>query len=218
MRKPLICLTPLIAATLLTFAQDKPVKFGVKAGLNLPTISISGDEVDDEYSDYLKSSTSFYVGANVDFAIGEFISLQPGLTLSGKGYQLKGDEDGESFTDKTNVMYLEIPVNVVAGFAAGPGKVFVGAGPYYGIALSGKNKWEISYEGETESGEEDIEFGSEAEQMKRGDFGVNLLAGYQLTNGLNLHLGYGLGLGNLSNTEGVSIKNRVFSVGIGFSF
>lgn len=218
MRKPLICLTPLIAATLFTFAQDKPIKFGVKAGLNLPTISVSGDEVDDEYSDYLTSSTSFYVGANVDFAIGEVISLQPGLTLSGKGYQLKADEDGASYTDKTNVMYLEIPVNAVASFAAGPGKVFAGVGPYYGIALSGKNKWEITEGGEIESDEEDIEFGSEEEQMKRGDFGVNLLAGYQLTNGLNLHLGYGLGLSNLSNTDGVSIKNRVFSVGIGFSF
>lgn len=201
----------------LAFAQDKPIKFGVKAGLNLPTISISGDEADD-YKDYLKSVTSFYVGANVDFAISELISIQPGVTLSGKGYQLKEEEDGASYTDKTNVMYLEIPLNAVASFAAGPGKVFVGAGPYYGFALSGKNKWEATYDGETDADEEDIEFGSEEDQVKRGDFGVNLLAGYQFSSGLNLHLGYGLGLGNLSNMEDTKINNRVFSVGVGFSF
>lgn len=219
MRKLLLTTLTLAVAGHFAFAQDSPIKFGVKAGVNLPTIAVSGDGVDDDFKDALKSSVSFYVGATADFSISPIFSIQPGLTLSGKGYKMSDEFEGASVEATSNVMYLEIPVNAVARFAAGSGNVFVGAGPYYGFALSGKTKWEASFDGETESEEEDIEFGNgEDDDIKRGDFGVNLLAGYELSNGFNIHLGYGLGLGNLSNETDVKMNNRVFSVGVGFSF
>ncbi|HWK59293.1 MAG TPA: porin family protein [Parapedobacter sp.] len=218
MRKLLLTTLTLAVAGHLAFAQDSPIKFGVKAGVNLPTVSLTGDDVDSDEKDALKSSLSFYVGATADFSISPIFSIQPGLTLSGKGYKMSDEFEGASFETTNNVMYLEIPVNAVARFAAGSGNVFVGAGPYYGFALSGKTKWEASFDGETESDEEDVEFGNGDGETKRGDFGVNLLAGYELSNGFNIHLGYGLGLGNLSNETDVKVNNRVFSVGVGFSF
>lgn len=218
MRKLLLTTLTLAVAGHFAFAQDSPVKFGVKAGVNLPTISLTGDEVDSEDKDALKSSLSFYVGATADFFISPIFSIQPGLTLSGKGYKMSGEFEGDSFEATNNVMYLEIPVNAVARFAAGSGNVFVGAGPYYGFALSGKTKWEESFDGETESGKEDIEFGNGAGETKRGDFGANLLAGYELSSGFNIHVGYGLGLSNLSNDDDAKLNNRVFSIGVGFSF
>src|SRR5690606_6333435 len=114
---------------------------------------------------------------------------------------------------KESIMSLDIPVNAVAKFpTGGSGNFFIGAGPYVGFGLSGK------YKGEDANGkfENDIEFGSgEGKDLKRTDFGVNFLAGYQLTNGFQINAGYGLGLTNLAPNSG-SIKNRVWSVGIGF--
>ncbi|WP_293882007.1 hypothetical protein [Sphingobacterium sp. UBA1498] len=52
------------------------------------------------------------------------------------------------------------------------------------------------------------------------DAGLNLLGGYKLTNGFLINAGYGLGLTNMAKEsfDGASIKNRVFSVGVGYQF
>ena len=51
------------------------------------------------------------------------------------------------------------------------------------------------------------------------DAGLNLLGGYKLTNGFLINAGYGLGLTNMyKDIEGVTSKNRVFSVGVGYQF
>lgn len=188
-------------------AQETGVKFGVKAGVTFPTMSIS-----DDTEGLAKSTTGFYVGGTVDFGLSGMFSLQPGLTLSNKGFKV--GEDGGTLT--TNLMYIEVPVNAVVNFPVGDGKVFVGAGPYYGMAISGKHKLKGTSEGTTVSMSEDVEFGSDG-SFKRGDFGVNFLAGYQLGNGFNIHAGYGLGLSNVAQNPG-DAKNRVLSVGLGFSF
>ncbi|WP_294347757.1 hypothetical protein [uncultured Sphingobacterium sp.] len=56
--------------------------------------------------------------------------------------------------------------------------------------------------------------------MQRFDAGLNLLGGYKLTNGFLINAGYGLGLTNMAkkSVNGVSVKNRVFSVGVGYQF
>lgn len=152
-------------------------------------------------------------------------SIQPGLTLLGKGAKNKFSEsyNGSTYTstDKLSTMYIELPVNAIVNFNAGSGKIFVGAGPYYGIAISDKNKSKYTVDGQTSTEEEDIKFGKgDDKDLKRGDFGLNFLAGYQLSNGFNIHAGYGLGLSNINNEDSGSYKasNRVFSVGVGFSF
>src|SRR5690606_7522070 len=118
----------------------------------------------------------------------------------------------------------EIPVNVIANFETSGGSLFVGAGPYYALGVAGKIRAEFS---ETDDGitntakiEEDIKFGNNSgATLKSGDFGINFLIGYELTNGLNIHTGYGLGLSNINTTDTeLTVKNRVFSVGLGFSF
>lgn len=211
-------------------AQTSPVKFGVKAGVTFPKFSVSGTESEGET---FKTNTSFYVGGTVDFPISEMFSVQPGLSLIGKGgkqdYTESGSLNGAAYnvsvTSKRSLMYVELPVNFVANFAVGDGKVFVGAGPYYALAVSGKDKDEskgsVGGASSSESSESDVKFGSNNDaDMKRGDFGVNFLAGYQLSNGFNIHAGYGLGLSDISNSDSNSFKatNKVFSVGVGFSF
>lgn len=222
MKKILLSLM-IAGAGLAASAQTSPVKFGVKAGVNFPSVSFSEVEEDEGK---VKANTSFYLGGTVDFQISEMFSVQPGLLLSGKGYkqELSGTEEGVTFSAKSSrsLMYIEIPVNAVVSFPAGSGKVFIGAGPYYAMAISGKDKAEFSLTGggvsESESDSDDVDFSKDGD-TKRGDFGINALAGYQLSNGFNIHAGYGFGLSNVARDSGdFKVKNKVFSIGIGFSF
>jgi len=210
-------------------AQNKSVTFGAKAGLTFPKLATSGEEAA-EFPDP-QANPSFFVGGFADIAISSQFSIQPGLTVLGKGvkYKESGTEiiDGDSYTYSgsatVSTLYLEVPVNIVGRISAGSGNVFVGAGPYLGYALSGKTKSKVSVSGGgmsfSDSSEEDMEFGSGEDEMKRIEFGVNFLGGYELKNGLSVNFGYGLGLSNLVNTSGDGkASNRVISVGLGFRF
>jgi hypothetical protein len=210
-----------LAANAQYYNQDKPVSFGIKAGVAFPSMTLSAVGL----SNNLSSKVTFYVGGLVDIQVSDMFSVQPGLTFMNKGGKSKGssytfgdEESGASVeisTDEAsmNISYLELPINFLAKFEAGNGKVFVGAGPYAGYALSGNNK----------SGDfkQDITFGSGDDDFKRFDYGVNFLAGYQLESGLNFHAGYGLGLANVANDNydfDTKAKNKVFAIGVGFNF
>jgi opacity protein-like surface antigen len=191
------------AAFLLAAGAQAQTSWGLKAGLNFPKITVSGNGE----SESSGTSTNFHVTGYASIPAATNFAIQPGLSLQGKGG--KADVLGEDVT--TNLMYLEVPVNAVYYIPTGyTGSVFVGAGPYAGLGLSGKVK----------GGDEsmDIEFGSNADEMKRFDWGFNFLLGYKLNNGFLINGGYGLGLGNLSNVDGITSNNRVFSVGIGYEF
>ena len=214
------------------FAQDTSddgITYGVKAGVTFPTVSAT-DIVDVT----VKSITSFYVGGVVNIPVHSMLSVQPGLTLIGKGSKATSSEqllEGVDFYSQVTPMYLEIPVNLIANFEAGPGKVFVGAGPYLSFGIGGKLKAESTAFGQPVSDSKDIKFGtnststsaSDSKDLKSLDIGLNFLLGYQLTNGLSINGGYGLGLTNISpNTDlpnnKESVKNSVISVGLGFTF
>lgn len=225
MKKLLLSVSLFAVLGLTANAQNSPIKIGVKAGVAFPNVAVSGDGTDEAY----KVNTSFYVGGLVDISLGKILSVQPGLTLIGKGAKNETNVTlgSNSYNDKYNVslMYLEIPVNLVANFELGAGKIFVGAGPYYSLAISGKNKHSstsiISGVTSSESESESVKFGSSEESdFKRGDFGLNLLGGYQLKNGFNVHAGYGLGLSNISSyqEDNYKMKNKVLTLGVGFTF
>ncbi|HKG08771.1 MAG TPA: hypothetical protein VKB19_20035, partial [Pedobacter sp.] len=75
----------------------------------------------------------------------------------------------------------------------------------------------------SQGAEEDqaISFGnSEESNLKRSDFGINLLTGFQFNNGLGLQIGYGLGLYNVAvdREQDVKTYNSVLSAGLSFTF
>lgn len=184
---------------------------GVKAGLNLPSYSYgSSSNLSDS-----KSTTNFFVTAFLDAPVASNLYVQPGVSLQGKGATLLSTESLGGVEVTQNTMWLEVPVNLVGKFDLGMGKVAVGAGPYLGVGLSGKNK--ISGESSGNSIEKDFKFGSD-EMLKRTDFGVNFLVAYELYNGFTINGGYGLGLTNLAGDKALTndLKNRVWSIGVGF--
>lgn len=188
-------------ALLTAVGAQAQIGYGVKAGVNFPKLNYSGGNA--SYS--TSTSTNFYLSGYANIPAASNFTIQPGVSLQGKG----GKVEVGNLSTTRNLMSIEIPVNAVYYIPTGTsGSVFIGAGPYVGFNVSGKDKI-----GDSKS---DIKFGSDADQMKVVDYGANFQLGYKLSNGFLINGGYGLGLGNMSNVDGFKIKNNVFSVGIGF--
>jgi len=199
------------------FAQSS-LGYGIKAGVNFPSYSYGNSN---DLSD-TKSSTNFSITGYLDAPITRNFTVQPGVSLQGKGAKLNVVNLGDNtFTEKQNTMWLEVPVNFVAKLPTGEsGNFYIGAGPYVAFGLSGKNKYEYSGSNSSSprSSEVDFKFGKD-ETLKGTDFGLNFIAGYHLTSGLSINGGYGLGLTNIAGAKARStdIKNRVWTVVIGFA-
>lgn len=196
------------AALLMAAGAQAQTGFGLKAGVNLGKYS----NVDDA-----KNNTSFYVTGFADLPVGTNFSIQPGISLQGKGNKVEGSSNGASGSATINTMSVEIPVNAVYYIPTGSGSLFLGAGPYVGFNVSGEQKLEGSFLGANATAKSDIKFGSENDEMKVVEAGANFLGGYKFSNGFLINAGYGLGLTNLYNT-GDTRSNRVLSFGVGFQF
>lgn len=168
-------------------------RIGVKAGLNMATVAMDGD-VD------TKMLPGIHLGAVAEFEFSENLAFEPGLLFSQKGTDY--DVDGDM---KTRLSYLDIPLNLRYKM----GNFFAQAGPQIGIGLSGTQEFGDE--------EEDIEFGSDDDQLKRLDFALSFGVGMNF-NQFQVSANYGLGLANLSNWDDDDLKNRVISVSLGYYF
>ncbi len=111
------------------------------------------DKDDQEtYSDDFNMNPGFHLGATINFPYSDVFSIETGLLLSTKGYNIKG----ENININLNLMYLDIPINAKASFELGDIKMYGLLGPYIGLGISGKNK--IKSDGEKNS--ESINWGS----------------------------------------------------------
>lgn len=205
-------------AVLFAAGAQAQTGFGFKAGLNFPSYSYGGSG---DLSD-TKSKVNFHVTGYMDARLAPGLYIQPGLSLQGKGAKFAEVAiAGNTYDISQNTMWLDVPVNFVGKFPVGGGNVFVGAGPYVGFGLSGKNKLN-SHNGDGDFSSTTLnkfKFGKD-ETLKRTDFGLNFLAGFKLGNGLLINANYGLGLTNIAGRKSPSsdLKNRGFAVGVGFEF
>ena len=172
-----------------TFAQ---VRFGVTAGLNAS--SFTGDVSD------AKFKAGFQAGVLADLGISENFSIIPELLFSQRGY--KYDMGSESVS--TTLNYLQLPVNIAVKFDVGYGsKLFIFGGPYIGYGISAN----------------EVKFGSNNDEIKPLDFGVNVGLGYQFER-VFFKLQFNPGLTNMmnENTGNNVTKNTNVAVTAGYFF
>jgi hypothetical protein len=221
----------LLFTSILFSALNAPAQVIAKAGVNLANVTITNDG-DIERNNML---TSFQVGLTGDVKITSFFFFQPGLLLSGKGSKTEsGDPNGATWYKATsNPYYVEVPVNFVFKFGLdekNDNKLFVGAGPYLGVGIAGKNKVNGKFLGTSFSSEEDIKWSNDDPStidyeegagygiMKRFDYGLNGIAGFEFEK-VVLGVNYGLGLAKLQSGSNSSAddknKHRVFSITLG---
>jgi hypothetical protein len=130
---------------------------------------------------------------------GGHLGLRYGLGYVGKGAKFPG---GTGLSIHLN--YLEVPIDVMYHYPAGPGEFRGGLGPYFAYGIGGKSGG-ISSFGQNNGG------------FKHFDAGLNFRAGYKLSNGVSLDLGYDLGLTNVEYaSEDVSGHTRTFSINVGY--
>jgi hypothetical protein len=200
----------------------------IKAGVNLANVTIS----DNGDIDNNRILTSFHVGIVGDIKITSHLYFQPGVLFTGKGSKVRsGDDDDQTYFEATtNPYYIEIPANLVLKTSEGPVRFFIGAGPYAGIGIAGKNKVEGKYLGTSFSSENKIEWSDDDPltldyeedagigRMRRFDFGLNGTTGLEF-NKLALGINFGLGLTKLQSgadsRDDDNNKHRVFSIFLG---
>jgi len=227
MKKFILFILPLF---ILLSANAQKSSAILRGGLNLANVSITeSGRIDDA-----KTLTSFQVGIIGDFNLSDFIALQPGLLVTGKGSKTQSGDpaDANYFKATSNPIYIEVPLNLVFKAPLGTDtKFFAGAGPYLAVGIAGKNKTEGKIFGASFSSEKNIEWSDDDPTtldydegagfgiLKRFDYGLNGTAGIE-TKTIVLSANYGLGLAKLqsgSNSSEDDInKHRVLSFTIGF--
>lgn len=167
------------------------VRFGIKAGFNLPTWNVSNvSGISYSIRPDLNAGVISSVSLNYKF------SLEPEILYSGQGVNIKT----EQYTGTYYNQFINVPVIVKYEIIKG---LAVETGPQTGLLLSAKKKL---YGG--------ILRDAKAE-FKIADFGWAFGASYLLQRHWGFDARYNLGLTNLADPNAhISIKNRVFQVGI----
>ncbi|PRB03609.1 opacity protein [Chryseobacterium sp. MYb7] len=127
--KKLILGLALVAGTF-TFAQktststaaSSPVRFGLKAGLNISSISNSD----------ANSKAGFYGGVFANIPVAQDFSVQPEVLYSGMGAKAKANSNVKLNTD-----YIAVPVMLQYNLIP---NLYVEAGPQFGFLISAKGK------------------------------------------------------------------------------
>jgi hypothetical protein len=211
MKKFLFLITA-IAVSTTVFSQ---ARFGIKAGLNLANQKIKASFMGQSASQKGDGILGFHVGGVAEVPISPSIAFRPELLLSAKGANFDGtDDDDNPINAKIRPLYIELPLNVVYTHEFPTGvRFYGGAGPSIAYGIAGKAKGDGTSEDVfTEGG------------LKRFDFGVNVLAGIELTSGLTFGVNFTPGLANISDADlggfegDLKWTNSVIGFSIGYMF
>jgi len=203
MKKSFILLIALLFVGITTQAQ---LKYGLKAGVNLSSVSIN-----DEWSDVVDAEnlTGFQVGPMIEFTVPIIgIGLDAAVLYSQQGFKVK--DYGETETFKTNT--LDVPVNFKYKINLVAAGAYLSAGPYARFNLSDN----LSEEWKDKTFGAGLNFGVGVELLSKLQIGVNYQLG--LTDDFSAKMDTddipGLNL-NLPDMTG---KTRVWSITAAYFF
>lgn len=192
-----IVMVAALAAALPQIAYAQGISVGVKAGLNMATIS--GEAV--ENTD-LKTGLTAGVYLTLSTPL---LSLQPEVLVSEKGAKQTQEVGGSSVETRFNSTYVDVPVLVRFGIPlpASPVKPYLFAGPSAGFLLSSK----FSQDGE----EIDVK-----DDQKSMDWAAVVGAGVNF-GALSIDARANFGLSSVSDSSSdFDMKNRTYSVMVGY--
>jgi len=214
-----------LSITMASAQGTDKMSFGILGGVNFQNLNgkdASGDKLENEMI------LGYHAGVNVQIPIAPQFYFQPGLIFSIKGAQNNYSVLGVDFTSTTKLSYVEMPLNLVYKAMLGNGYFMLGFGPYIGYGIGGK----VVTEGGDISLDQDIEFQNVVETTddmtvpyyKALDFGGNIFAGYEMSNGIFAQFNTQLGMVKINPeykilTDDKSIvKNTGFGLSLGYRF
>ena len=163
-------------------SANAQVKFGLKGGLNVTSMSFSEDVFD------ASNKTGFFVGPMVKVTVPIVgLSFDAAALYDQKEADVKYNIDGELGKTTVRQKSINIPVNVRYGFGLSSlANAFLFAGPQWGINVGDKNfKWN-----ETSS-----------YSLKKSNFSVNVGAGVTLLSHLQISANYNIACGKSADAS-----------------
>lgn len=192
-----IALVVIIALASTSAWSQAQFAIGLKAGPNFASIDTKAGA-----GENYKNRTGFHAGA---FALIKLtkIGIQPEILFSQQGSTVTiNQKDFDA-----NYSYINIPIIVKLYTIAG---INLQAGPQFGFITSAKEEFLNS--------NNKITTASVKDQMKGSDISVALGVGWDLPFGLSLDGRYNLGLSDVNDGGGESVKNQVWQVSVGYKF
>lgn len=199
----------------------------IKGGLNLANVTTNSDGAVNS----AHTRGSFNVGFVGDIPLANILSLQIGAEFTGKGSKAQYNSSLYTGAYTFRPYYVEVPVDAVVKLPIGPQvAVIFGGGVYGAMGVAGSYETDVNAgvgsstsshsikwtdSGDVTTGSEN---GSGAGVLRRYDFGLNFLAGFEV-GPVQLTAGYDMGLTKLSSTADNNDndnKNRVWSINAAF--
>ncbi|NQT25451.1 PorT family protein [candidate division KSB1 bacterium] len=217
MKRMVMILT--IVALILSFSNVSMAQItekGVKVGLNMA--NITGDEADELFPDDPENKTGFAIGGYVLYPLNETITMRIEALYSQKGAKASGEMDhgyyyyygggSVDYKAEATVTYLEIPVLFQYDIeSSGSMKPFVFAGPF--LALKMSDKYKMTIDGDTESGDID--------DLKGSDYGIVIGAGAKINEKIFIDLRYSMGMTTIVDIDDVDVKTKVIAIMAGYA-
>lgn len=199
-------------------------QIGIKAGVNLANLQREGQPIDFEN---IEEGTvlGFEAGLMYRLSITESLKLQPELMLIQKGGTQNYEQPAIDQKTEINTFYnyIELPILLQYYLGLDGTGFFVEAGPFLGIAMTGREDITTELGGETFEATTDFDYSEEASQ-KRADYGFAFGVGY-VFNKISIGVRYNLGVNNLldedannNNDQTPKLSTRGLAVGVGYYF
>ena len=188
MKKLILLAFVAVMASAFAIPGNAQLKFGVKGGVNIASVSFSNDVIDPS------NVTGFQVGPMIEamLPVAGF-GFDAAVLYSQKGLEFENE------SMKTD--FIEVPVNLKLKLGVPVAKLYLAAGPYVGFRVGGDKIWNV------------IDNQIEAKSFSAG---LNFGGGVEVLNHLQVGLNYGLGLTNNYGLEKASLdgegKARTWSI------
>ena len=191
-------------------ASQLAASFGLKAGLNVSTITGGGGQ---GYGYQYRAG--FSGGLLADLPLSDHLSFHPELLYSQKGAKYSGaDELGGvpvSINGNLRLHYLDLPLLL----RLKSNGLFFEVGPQLGYLLGVKQEATVTVPGLPSFTDNDTDLTGH----RRLDVGYVLGLGYQLPQGLEFGLRYNGGISDLQNpSDDPKLRNSVFQAQVGYAF
>lgn len=181
--KKVLSIVFLVAAMLFAANANAQIKFGLKGGLNVTSMSFSEEVFD------ASNKTGFFVGPTVKVTVPIVgLSFDAAALYDQKEADVKyTGTEGELGKVNVKQQSINIPVNVRYGFGLSSlANIFLFAGPQWGINVGDKNfKWNES----------------SSYSLKKSNFSVNVGAGVTLLNHLQVSANYNIACGKSADAS-----------------
>lgn len=180
-----------MALALATTATAQKFKFGVKGGLNFPSVSDFG--IDDGVD---ANSSGYHAGLFASLRIAMF-AVQPEILYDFTRFEIPEPGIGDF---ESKLSYVQIPV--IVKFYPIP-ILNLQFGPRFGVLVNELN----------ELAGQDLDI----ETLKSTDFSLAFGLGADLPFGLDVHARYNLGIQDVDDTGLIETNNSNFQISIGYA-